>query len=254
MDILQTLAASTAERYQKKEPVTLEAQAFSCVLEDQPFKHALGGSHLAVIAEVKHASPSKGVIASSFDPIAIAEEYEKGGASALSVLTEPTRFLGDDAYLTSIEKAVSLPLLRKDFIITPYQILESRILGASALLLIAALLDTQTLASFLALTRSLGMDALVEEHDETELEMALKVGAAIIGVNNRNLRTFLVDLGTSIRLSSMIPSSVISVSESGIQGREDAMTLKSAGFSAILVGEQLMKSRNRAKAIAELKV
>ncbi len=144
MDILQTLAASTAERYKESETNTIEARAFSCILHGQPFKHAIQGSRLAVIAEVKHASPPSkgGVIASSFDPISIAREYERGGASALSVLTEPTRFLGDDAYLSSIGETVSLPpLLRKDFIITPYQILESRILGgASAVLLIAACL------------------------------------------------------------------------------------------------------------------
>nr|WP_319775938.1 indole-3-glycerol phosphate synthase TrpC [uncultured Sphaerochaeta sp.] len=254
MDILQTLATSTALRYQKKETATLEAQAFSCVLEGQPFKHALEGPGLSVIAEVKHASPSKGVIASSFDPTAIAKEYEKGGASAISVLTEPTRFLGDDSYLASIAESVSLPLLRKDFIITSYQILESRILGASAILLIAALLDHTTLSSFLSLTRSLGMDALVEVHDETELERALKAGASIIGVNNRNLHTFAVSLETSLRLIHSIPSSVTAVSESGIRGREDAILLKQAGFSAILVGEQLMRRDDRVQAVQELKV
>lgn len=254
MDILQTLAASTAERYKESETNTIEARAFSCILHGQPFKHAIQGSRLAVIAEVKHASPSKGVIASSFDPISIAREYERGGASALSVLTEPTRFLGDDAYLSSIGETVSLPLLRKDFIITPYQILESRILGASAVLLIAALLDHNTLASFLALTRSLGMDALVEVHNEMELDLALQAGSTIIGVNNRNLHTFAVDLETSLRLIGSFPTSVTAVSESGIQGKEDAIRLKQAGFSAVLVGEQLMRSRNRAKAIAELSI
>nr|WP_319474518.1 indole-3-glycerol phosphate synthase TrpC [uncultured Sphaerochaeta sp.] len=254
MDILQTLAASTAQRYQDKKTVNIETRAFSCILEGHPFKHALKSDHLAVIAEVKKASPSKGVIASSFDPTAIAKEYEKGGASAISVLTEPTRFLGDDSYLASIAESVSLPLLRKDFIITSYQILESRILGASAILLIAALLDHTTLSSFLSLTRSLGMDALVEVHDETELERALKAGASIIGVNNRNLHTFAVSLETSLRLIHSIPSSVTAVSESGIRGREDAILLKQAGFSAILVGEQLMRRDDRVQAVQELKV
>lgn len=254
MDILQTLAASTAQRYQGKKTVNIETRAFSCVLEGHPFKHALKSDHLAVIAEVKKASPSKGVIATSFDPLAIAKEYETGGASALSVLTEPTRFLGDDAYLANIGEIVPLPLLRKDFIITAYQILESRILGASAILLIAALLDHNTLSSFLSLTRSLGMDALVEVHDEVEMDLALGAGATIIGVNNRNLHTFSVNLETSLRLIHSIPSSVTAVSESGIRGREDAILLKEAGFSAILVGEQLMRSDDRAQALQELKV
>ncbi|MDC7229644.1 MAG: indole-3-glycerol phosphate synthase TrpC [Sphaerochaetaceae bacterium] len=254
MDILQTLAASTAQRYQGKKTVNIETRAYSCVLDGHPFKHALKSDHLAVIAEVKKASPSKGVIASSFDPLAIAKEYEAGGASALSVLTEPTRFLGDDAYLTSIGESVSLPLLRKDFIITAYQILESRILGASAILLIAALLDHNTLSSFLSLAKSLGMDALVEVHDKVELDLALGAGATIIGVNNRNLRNFSVDLETSLRLIHSIPSSVTAVSESGIRGREDAILLKQAGFSAILVGEQLMRRVDRAQAVQELKV
>lgn len=254
MDILQTLAASTAQRYQGKKTVNIETRAYSCVLDGHPFKHALKSDHLAVIAEVKKASPSKGVIATSFDPLAIAKEYETGGASALSVLTEPTRFLGDDAYLANIGEIVPLPLLRKDFIITAYQILESRILGASAILLIAALLDHNTLSSFLSLTRSLGMDALVEVHDEVEMDLALGAGATIIGVNNRNLHTFSVNLETSIRLIHSIPSSVTAVSESGIRGREDAILLKEAGFSAILVGEQLMRSDDRAQALQELKV
>jgi indole-3-glycerol phosphate synthase len=254
MDILQSLAASTANRYHGKQTVSIENRAFSSILEGHPFKHALESDHLAVIAEVKKASPSKGVIASSFDPLAIAKEYETGGASALSILTEPTRFLGDDAYLTSIGESVSLPLLRKDFIITPYQILESRILGSSAILLIAALLDKNTLFSFLSLTRSLGMDALVEVHDEVELDLALGAGATIIGVNNRNLRNFTVNLETSLHLIHSIPSSVMAVSESGIRGREDAIQLKQAGFSAILVGEQLMRRVDRAQAVQELKV
>nr|WP_321304834.1 indole-3-glycerol phosphate synthase TrpC [uncultured Sphaerochaeta sp.] len=254
MDILQTLAASTAQRYQGKKIVNIETRAFSCALEGHPFKHALKSDHLAVIAEVKKASPSKGVIATSFDPLAIAKEYETGGASALSVLTEPTRFLGDDAYLANIGEIVPLPLLRKDFIITAYQILESRILGASAILLIAALLDHNTLSSFLSLTRSLGMDALVEVHDEVEMDLALGAGATIIGVNNRNLHTFSVNLETSLRLIHSIPSSVTAVSESGIRGREDAILLKEAGFSAILVGEQLMRRVDRAQAVQELKV
>ncbi len=255
MDILSTLAEEAKSRYQGKNPETIQKQAFEQILKGHPFITNLSrkGS-LNIIAEVKQASPSKGRIVEDFDPVRIAKTYESAGAQAISVLTEPFRFLGDGLYLSQIHKEVQLPLLRKDFIITPYQILEARILGASAVLLIVALLDKEVLEHFIRLADRLGMDALVEVHDKAELDKALEAGAKIIGVNNRDLRTFEVNIETSLSLKQFIPDSVVSVSESGIKGPEDAKRLKKAGFSAILVGEQLMRSFDRKAAIKELQV
>ena len=216
------------------------------------FAGALRGGNGAVIAEVKKASPSRGVIREDFDPHALAAAYEANGAAAISVLTERYFFLGDNRHLMDIGKVVHLPLLRKDFIIDPYQIYETRRLGGDALLLIARLLSLEMLASFIALTMELGMTPLVEVHDEAELERGLAAGAPMIGVNNRNLDTFVTDLNTSRRLVSRIPEGVVKVSESGITGRRDVEALVQAGFDALLVGETLMRAPDPGAKLREL--
>lgn len=254
MDILATLAEAARLRYADKRDSSIEQAAFDQRLEHPLFAKALRHDHLSVIAEVKKASPSKGIIAVDFDPLAKAKEYAQAGARAVSVLTEPTRFLGSDTYLQAISKAVPIPTLRKDFIVTTYQILEARLLGASAVLFIVALLTEKTLASYLTLANQLGLDALLEVHDREELDCALDAGAVLVGINNRNLRTFEVELQTSLELKPYIPDYCTTVSESGITTAGHARLLRSAGFDAILVGEHLMRSSHTSQAIGELMV
>ncbi len=204
-----------------------------------------GSSTFAFICEVKKASPSKGIIAEKFPYLTIAKDYVEAGADAISVLTEPDYFQGSDAYLTEISKNVSIPVLRKDFTIDEYQIYEAKLLGADAVLLICSLLETEVLTLYLNLCRELELSALVEAHSETEVQSALRAGARVIGVNNRNLQTFEVDLSNSIRLSSMIPEEIIYVAESGIRTAEDIHALKAAGVNAVLIGETLMRSSDK---------
>jgi len=217
------------------------------------FLAALRGRTGTIIAEIKKASPSRGVIREDFDPHAIAAVYEANGAAAISVLTERSFFQGDSRYLASIRKTVGIPLLRKDFIVDPYQVYETRCLGGDALLLIARALPGAILAQLIALTRELDMTPLVEVHDENELEQSLEAGAPVIGVNNRNLATFVTDLGTSLRLAPLIPAGVVKVSESGITGRQDVEKLRLAGFDAFLVGETLMRSEDMGRKLRELR-
>jgi indole-3-glycerol phosphate synthase len=207
---------------------------------------------VALIAEVKKASPSKGVIASDFDPVRIAKEYESCGASCISVLTDAQFFQGSAADLTQVKRVVSLPLLRKDFIIDERQIYEARRIGADAVLLIAAILTGKQLRDFRLLAESLGLDALVEVHDERELEQALHSGATLVGVNNRDLPDFTVDLQTTARLAQSLPPGVFLVSESGIRDHEDVMFVCEAGARAILVGETLMRARSIRQAVETL--
>ncbi len=195
-----------------------------------------------VIAEIKRASPSKGVIREDFDPVEIAKSYSRGGASAISVLTDSIFFKGSLDHLRDVRSAVVLPLLRKDFIIDPYQVYESRLYGADAILLIVAALDSTTLIELLELAHSLKMDAIVEIHDELELDKAIEAGSKIIGINNRDLKTFDVSLETSIRLCELIPKNKIIVSESGIGSRDDIKRLKSAGINVLLIGETFMRA------------
>lgn len=206
----------------------------------------------AVIAEVKKGSPSKGVIRADFDPLAIARTYEANGATCLSVLTDTQFFLGELHYLTAIRDVVSVPLLRKDFIFTPYQIYEARAAGADAILLIAAMLDLSQLLDFSALARELTLDVLLEVHDEIELETALKTDCQLIGINNRNLRTFVTDLGTTGRLSRLTPPDRLVVAESGINSRADIERLSSEGASAFLIGESLMREEDIGAKLREL--
>lgn len=218
-----------------------------------PFSRALEAEGMSFICEVKKASPSKGTIAEDFPYLEIARDYESAGASAISVLTEPTFFKGRDEYLEAISNTVDAPVLKKDFIIDEYQIYSGRACGASAVLLIAAVLDDRRLAGFRELAENLGMSALVEVHNEEEAERAVSSGASIIGVNNRDLRTFETDISTSVRLSDRLPDDVIRVSESGIRTAEDVKTLGEAGFDAVLVGETLMRSPDRAEALRGLR-
>jgi indole-3-glycerol phosphate synthase len=207
------------------------------------FKKAISGEGINIIAEVKKASPSKGVIKENFDPVEIAKSYEKGGAKAISVLTDKKFFQGSPFYLRQVAEAVNLPVLRKDFIIDEFQIYGAKALGASSFLLIAAILDESQLKDFIDLGRELGMEPLVETHSEEEVEKALKCGAEIIGVNNRDLKTFNVSLETTLKLLPLIKSeNKTLVSESGIKGKEDIIKLRNAGVDAFLIGETLMRS------------
>ncbi|MBQ2665358.1 indole-3-glycerol phosphate synthase TrpC [Methanobrevibacter sp.] len=223
------------------------------ITDDFPFKEALSGEDIAIIAEVKKASPSKGVIAEDFDYLAIAKEYESAGASAISVLTEPYFFMGSDDYLKEISENVSIPVLRKDFIIDEYMIWEAKALGASAILLIVSILDIVQLKKYLDLAHDLGLSAIVEAHDGDEIMRALTVGAEIIGVNNRNLNDFTVDIENSISLRRCVSGDVIFISESGIKTKEDVTRLKENDVDAVLIGETLMKSDDKKALISEFK-
>jgi indole-3-glycerol phosphate synthase len=218
-----------------------------------PFEKALRKEGISFICEVKKASPSKGVIAEYFPYVEIARDYEGAGADAISVLTEPDFFLGADRYLREIREAVKLPLLRKDFIIDPYQIEQSRYLGADAVLLIVAILTPAQLCRYIGMATDLGLSCLVEAHDEHELQIALDAGARIIGVNNRNLKTFTVDLQNSIRLRDLAPRETVFVAESGIQSAEDIAMLREHSMNAVLVGETLMRAADKAAALKSLR-
>lgn len=217
------------------------------------FKRALEKEPIAIIAEVKKASPSRGIICRDFDHIAIAHEYERGGAAAVSVLTEEKYFMGKIDYMRDIAKHVRLPLLRKDFIIDPLQIYQTAAASASAILLIAACLTVHELRDYIKLAHQLKLDALVEVHTAGELDKALAANTQIIGVNNRDLITFKTDLKTSVELCRMMPDSVVRVSESGIQNRQDVIMLQEAGFDALLIGETLMVQEDRVAFIKELR-
>lgn len=217
------------------------------------FEKALKSEGISFICEVKRASPSKGEIAPVFPYKTIAREYEKAGAHAVSVLTEPVYFKGSDGYLEEISARISIPVLRKDFIVDPYQLYESKLLGADAVLLICALLDTQTLKEYLKICDDLGLSALVEAHTREEVASALEAGARVIGVNNRNLRTFEVDIGTCITLRKLVPEPVVYVAESGIKSRENIIMLEKHGVDAVLIGEVLMRSLDKKAMLAYLK-
>lgn len=208
---------------------------------------------ISFICEVKKASPSKGIIAEKFPYLEIAREYERAGAKAISVLTEPEYFKGSDRYLTEISKEVHIPVLRKDFTIDEYQIYEAKAIGADAVLLICSLLDTHTLTRYLKLCDELGLSALTEAHSKDEINSAIAAGARVIGVNNRNLQTFEVDLSNSVNLRSMVPEDILFIAESGIRTPEDIKLLKEAGVNAVLIGETLMRSPDKKKQLDRLK-
>lgn len=217
------------------------------------FEKVLRNKGISFLCEVKKASPSKGVIDPDFPYLDIAKEYEEAGADAISVLTEPTYFQGADGYLKDISELVHIPVLRKDFVVDDYQIYEAKLIGADAVLLICALLDTETLRNYMSICDELGLSALVEAHTEEEIASALEAGARIIGVNNRNLRTFEVDLSTCITLRELVPKDILYVAESGIGTREDILLLEKAGVDAVLIGEALMKCHDKQAMLSYLK-
>lgn len=210
-----------------------------------PFEETLRGDEIGFICECKKASPSKGVIDAEYDYLKISEEYEKAGADCISVLTEPKWFLGDDRHLIEIAELSLLPCLRKDFIVDEYMIYEAKILGASAVLLICSLLQPAELKKFVGICESLGISALVEAHNEHEISKALDAGARIIGINNRNLADFTVDMQNSLKLRSLVPKNVLFISESGVRTDEDVKVLREAGVDAVLIGETLMRASDK---------
>ena len=256
-DLLGTIVAATEKitevRRERESLQALERRAAAFTPRGDAFLTALSRPGRAnVIAECKRRSPSRGVLAADYDPVAIARQYEAGGAAAISVLTEPTFFDGALEHLAAVRQAVALPLLRKDFIVDEYQLLEARANGADAALLIVAALDQADLVRLQHRAWDLGLAALVEVHDDEELTRAIDSGARIIGVNNRNLRTLAVDVAASRRLGARIPSDVIGVSESGLTSRADLEELAGQGYRAFLIGERFMTAANPAQAIAEL--
>jgi indole-3-glycerol phosphate synthase len=208
--------------------------------------------HLAVIAEIKRRSPSKGDLNASLDPAALASQYQRGGASCLSVLTDSKHFGGSVGDLQAARAACSVPVIRKDFTVDPRDICDARIMGADCVLLIAAILSVTEMSSYLELCREVDIDALVEVHDENELELAMSAGATMVGVNQRDLVTFAVDQARAVRMAPLIPDHVVRVAESGVRGRDDALALRAAGYDAILVGEHLVTSSNPETALTEL--
>lgn len=218
-----------------------------------PFEKTLRTDRIALICEVKKASPSKGIISEKFPYLRIAKTYEEAGAEAISVLTEPHYFMGSDRYLKEIAQLVRIPVLRKDFTVDAYQIYETKCLGASAVLLICTLLDTATLAEFIKIAHSLGLSALVEAHSAEEVRSAVQAGARIIGVNNRDLQTFRVDITISLRLRPLVPEHILYVSESGISTAKDIAALRKIGTDAVLMGETLMRSSDIKRQISILR-
>lgn len=256
-DILNTIAEYAKERVAKAkekkslEEVKNEALAMDCNT-GFPFEKALAKDGISYICECKKASPSKGLIAPDFPYVEIAKEYEAAGASCISCLTEPKWFLGADAYLKEITDAVSIPVIRKDFTVDEYMIYEAKILGASAVLLICAILDTETIKKYIKICDELGLSALVEAHDDKEIASAIEAGARIIGVNNRNLKDFTVDVNNSTRYRSLIPEDILFVSESGITSNEDIKILQGNGTNAVLIGETLMRAEDKKAMLEEL--
>jgi len=242
---------ASAKMRKSCEEIAREAMSLP-VSFDFPFESALKRPGMSFICEIKRASPSKGLIAQDFPYVGIAEEYEAYGASAISVLTEPFYFRGDDEHLRGIASQVSVPVLRKDFTVDRYQIFEAKLLGASAVLLICSLLSFEALAEYIELADSLGLSAIAEVHDREEIARAVRAKARIIGVNNRDLRTFSVDISTSLELSKYMPDDVLFVSESGVKSRADVEMLEACGADAVLVGETLMRSADKKKELASL--
>ena len=260
MTILDQLAGYAKERVDrarkelpleelKKQAVSLTASAE----ENFAFENALKKPGISFICECKKASPSKGLIAPDFPYMQIAREYEEAGAECISVLTEPKWFLGSDRYLREITDTVKIPCLRKDFTVDAYMIYEAKVLGASAVLLICAILDEEQMKEYIGICDELGLSALVEAHDEVEVRSALRAGARMIGVNNRNLRDFTVDTDNSRRLRELIPRDVLFVSESGIRDADDVEALSRIGADAVLVGETLMRAADKKAKLQELR-
>lgn len=256
--ILDEIAEKTRIRVagakQKISPEEMKQKALACEIHREfPFEKELRKKGISFICEVKKASPSKGIIAEKFDYRSIAESYEEAGAGAISVLTEPEYFKGSIEYLKEIAEDVKIPLLRKDFTVDEYMIYEAKAAGASIVLLICAILDEETLKHYIEIADSLGLSALVEAHDEEEIQMALRAKARIIGVNNRNLKDFTVDIHNGIRQREKVPQDVLFVAESGIRTREDIEELEKAHVNGVLIGETFMRAENKKAMLAELK-
>lgn len=257
MTILDQLADHARQRVTKAKkrmpPDEIRKQALSLPKGNFAFENALKNPGTSFICECKKASPSKGLIAPDFPYLQIAKEYESAGADCISVLTEPKWFLGSDEYLKEIAHTVSTPCLRKDFTVDEYMIYEAKTLGASAVLLICSILTEEKIREYLYLCDELGLSALVEAHDETEVRVAVKAGARIIGVNNRNLHDFSVDTDNSRRLRELIPPDALFVSESGVRSAEDVAKLREIGADAVLIGETLMRASDKKTKLAELR-
>ena len=257
MNILDQLADHARERVRLAKrnlpEETVRRYARTLPKGNNALEEALRKPELSFICECKRASPSKGLIAEDFPYLQIAREYETAGADAISVLTEPKWFLGNDSYLREIAEVVSVPCLRKDFTVDSYMIYEAKLLGASAVLLICSILEQSQLEEYHGICEELGLSALVEAHDEREICMALDAGARIIGVNNRNLKDFSVDTENSRRLRSMIPPEVLFVSESGVRDAGDVARLREIGADAVLVGEVLMRAEDKRRMLRQLK-
>lgn len=257
MTILKQLSDYAKERTEKMKkiisPEQIKQQALSLTKGTFAFENALKTNDISFICECKKASPSKGVIAENFPYLDIAKEYEAAGADCISVLTEPKWFLGSEAYLKEIAETVSIPCIRKDFTVDEYMIYEAKVLGASAILLICAILSEEQIRDYIGICDSLGLSALVEAHNEQEIQTALRAGARIIGVNNRNLKDFSVDTDNSRRLRALIPNDVLFVSESGVSCAEDVSKLRKIGADAVLIGEALMRAPDKKSKLDELR-
>ncbi len=255
--ILHEIAVHAAKRVQKaKERISLDEMrdAALCLPRgDFRFERALKCGRMAFICEVKRASPSKGIIDPDFPYREIAREYEAAGADCVSCLTEPKWFLGSDEIFRNIRADIKLPMLRKDFTVDEYQIFEAKRMGADAVLLICALLDTNTLARYVGICDDLGISALVEAHDEADIQSAVQSGARVIGVNNRNLKDFTVDINNTARLRDKIPASKVVVAESGVRSPSDAAALRAAGADAVLIGEALMRAADKSALLASFR-
>lgn len=257
LDELANLSRQRVEENKKKKSLEeIKDEAYRMAAKENftfPFEKQMKKNGLSFICEVKKASPSKGLIASDFPYIDIALEYERAGADCISVLTEPYKFLGSDRYLEEINKKITIPTIRKDFTVDEYMIYEAKLLGASCVLLIAAILDTSTIKRYLEICDSLGLSAIVEAHDEEEVESALKAGARMVGVNNRNLKDFTVDINNSIRLRKLVPSDVIFIAESGMKNASDIKLLRDNGVDGVLIGETLMRAGDKKAMLDELR-
>ena len=256
--ILDEIAEATNKRVERcRQNISLEEMkraAEQMEADDSfPFEVPLRREGAAFICEIKKASPSKGVIAEHFPYVEIAREYEAAGADCMSVLTEPDYFMGSTEYLKEIRQVVKTPLLRKDFTIDEYMIYEAKVIGANAVLLICSLLEEQTIRQWISLCEDLGLSALVEAHDEWEIDMAVRAGARIIGVNNRDLKTFQVDINNCLRLREKIPRDILFVAESGIKTRSDIEALEKGGVNGVLIGETFMRSPDKNKTLMELR-
>lgn len=255
--ILDELAAYAAYRVAEAEK-KISREEMRKMAEKLPkgdfrFEKALKRNGMSFICEVKKASPSKGMIAEHFPYVEIAREYEQAGADCVSVLTEPKWFLGSDEIFKEIRSAIRLPMIRKDFTVDAYQIYEAKVMGADAVLLICALLSTETIREYIGICEELGLTALVETHDETEILSAVEAEARVIGVNNRNLKNFTVDFTNASRLREKIPGNMIFAAESGVKGPEDVGALAAIGADAVLVGEALMKSADKTTTLADFR-